>query len=504
MLIPRPVFGQNPGAFADRPALNRVLGERWVQLAFCVILAFAVRIATFGDPALHTDEELYFLIGQKMLDGQLPYVDLWDRKPLGLFLLNAGFASISRSVLSYQIAASLSVALTGFVLMAILRDMVRWPARFAVAFFYITLLPTLGGFGGQSPVFYNLLVALAMLLLVRSLPELGEGRVPLRIHGAIVLGGLALTIKQTTAVEFAFIGLFAIYTATRAGMPRLTATGHLVGFALLGMLPLAAFGLFYASTGHLAEYYHAMVVANVTKAPLPARELLINFSGMLSAFWLPLLLAVCSIATAPKSQPRSLFGLWLLASAVGFCLIPNFYWHYALSMVGPACCCIALLLDRTKVKLLLPVVLATGSMSLIRAESFNFAIHRQSAENFAAMASAIDAHAPRGTLLVYDGPVYLYAATQTRPLSPLVFPGHLKEKTEDGTSGRSIVAETARILRERPGAVTFAYHDKQRNQIKAGRAMVRKYVETHCRPITRQWIFETLQPLEITVFGDCR
>ena len=504
MLIPRSIAGQYSSILANRHALDRLLGERWVQLAFCVILAFAVRIATFGDPALHTDEELYFLIGQKVLDGQLPYVDLWDRKPLGLFLINAGFAAISRSVWSYQIAASLCVALTGFVLMAILRDLVKWPARFAVAFFYITLLPTLGGFGGQSPVFYNLLVALAMLLLVRSLHELGEGRMPGRIHGAMVLGGLALTIKQTTAVEFAFIGLFAIYTATRAGMPRLTAMGHLVGFALLGLLPLATIGLYYAGTGHLAEYYHAMVVANVAKAQLPPRELLINLSGMLSAFWLPLLLSICSIATAPKSQPRSLFGLWLFASALGFCVIPNFYWHYALAMVGPACCCIALLLDRTKVKLLLPVVLATGSMSLIRAESFNFAIHRQSAENFAALASAIDAHAPRGTLLVYDGPVYLYAATQTRPLSPLVFPGHLKEMTEDGTSGRGIVAETARILRERPGAVTFAYHDKQRNQNRTGRAMVRRYAEAHCRPITRQWIFETLHPLEITVFGDCR
>lgn len=503
MPIPHPFAGGRHRAFADRSALDHLLGERWVQLAFCFILAFAVRVATFGDPALHTDEELYFLIGQKMLDGQLPYVDLWDRKPLGLFLLNAGFAAISRSVLSYQIAASVSVALTGFVLMAILRDVVRWPARFAAAFLYITLLPTLGGFGGQSPVFYNLLTVFAVLLLVRSLPALGQGRIPAPIYGAMLVGGLALTIKQTTAIEFAFIGLLALYLATRAGLSRWAAAGHLASFALLGLLPFAGIGTYYFAIGHLTEYYQAMVVSNFTKATPTSGQLLRNFAVMMSGFWLPFVLAVVSIATAPQSQWRNLFGLWVFSAILGFCLIPNFYWHYALAMAPPACCCIGLLIDRTRTKMLLPVVIATGALSLVRAESFDFSIHRQSAENFAAMASAIDAHAPRETLLVYDGPVYLYAATRAKPLSPLVFPGHLKDIAEDGTSGRGIVEETERILRERPGAITFAYRDEERNGNRTGRALVRAYAESHCRPIAREWFSETLHPREITVFGDC-
>lgn len=504
MLIPRPVLGQNPGALADRPALNRVLGERWVQLAFCVILAFAVRIATFGDPALHTDEEFYFFVGQKMLDGQLPYVDIWDRKPFGLFLINAGFAAISHSVLAYQIGASLFVTLTAFVLMAILRGAVRWPSLYAIAFLYITLLPSMGGFGAQSPVLYNLFTALAVLLVMRSLPQLRQGHVPIGIYGAMALGGLALTIKQTTMVESALMGLFAIHLAVKSGLPWRKAIAHIGAFAAIGILPFAAIGAYYAALGHFADYYQAMVQSNFVKEALPTQSIVANILGMLSTCWLPLILAVCSIVTVPKSDLRNILGLWLLGSSIGLCLIPNFYWHYALALVGPMSCCIALLLDRTRIRLLMPVVLTAGALSLVRAESFNFAIHRQSAANFNEMVQAINAHNPRRTLLVYAGPISLYSASGAAPLSPLVFPWHLRELVEDGASGRGIVEETARILRQRPGAVTFAYNDDQSYQSMQGRAMVRHYAETHCRPLTRQWTFETLHPREITVFGDCR
>ena len=58
----------------------------WLIAGVILALAFVLRAPTFGDPALHTDEEFYFYVGQQMLDGRLPYVDIWDRKPFGFFL----------------------------------------------------------------------------------------------------------------------------------------------------------------------------------------------------------------------------------------------------------------------------------------------------------------------------------------------------------------------------------------------------------------------------------
>ena len=57
---------------------------RWSIMLFAAV---CVRALTFGNPIVHVDEEFYFVTAQRMLEGAIPYVDVWDRKPIGLFLL---------------------------------------------------------------------------------------------------------------------------------------------------------------------------------------------------------------------------------------------------------------------------------------------------------------------------------------------------------------------------------------------------------------------------------
>ncbi len=56
---------------------------RWTILLATALL---VRALTFGNPILHVDEEFYFAAARAMVHGAVPYVDVWDRKPVGLFL----------------------------------------------------------------------------------------------------------------------------------------------------------------------------------------------------------------------------------------------------------------------------------------------------------------------------------------------------------------------------------------------------------------------------------
>lgn len=59
--------------------------------AFAVffLVALVLRAPWLGDPLFHADEQFYLLMGDQLWHGVLPYVDLWDRKPLGLFLIYA-------------------------------------------------------------------------------------------------------------------------------------------------------------------------------------------------------------------------------------------------------------------------------------------------------------------------------------------------------------------------------------------------------------------------------
>ena len=60
-----------------------------LRLPILLLVAIAARWLTFGNPLVHVDEEFYFVTAMRMWQGALPFVDVWDRKPVGLFLLYA-------------------------------------------------------------------------------------------------------------------------------------------------------------------------------------------------------------------------------------------------------------------------------------------------------------------------------------------------------------------------------------------------------------------------------
>jgi hypothetical protein len=157
-----------------------------VIAALLLAVAVALRAADFGNPVIHVDEQYYLLVGERLLHGALPYVDIWDRKPIGLFLLYAGAAALpGGDILGYQFLACLSaVSTAGLVFASALRVGATRTGAIAAAVAYLVWLPLLGGRGGQAPVFYNLPITVAAWLTLR-LPSLE------RRPDAIVVNGLA-------------------------------------------------------------------------------------------------------------------------------------------------------------------------------------------------------------------------------------------------------------------------------------------------------------------------
>jgi hypothetical protein len=76
-----------------------------------------LRAFTFGSPTIQIDEQFYLLVGDRMLHGALPFVDIWDRKPMGLFLLFAAIRLLGgEGIVQYQLVALLSVVATSVVI----------------------------------------------------------------------------------------------------------------------------------------------------------------------------------------------------------------------------------------------------------------------------------------------------------------------------------------------------------------------------------------------------
>lgn len=473
---------------------------RLAQFALLLAVAVILRCDTFGDPDLHGDEVFYHQVGLALHDGVIPYVGVWDRKPFGLFALFYLITAVSAAPLVYQLAATLFAAGTAFVIARMAQTWTRPLGGVLAGICYLLWLAPLQGFGGQSPVFYNLLIAAAALLVLRALPRLTEGERPAGVPLAMLLAGGAITIKTAAFAEAGFLGLFALISLLRSPLARPAALRTGAVWAALGLAPTLAIAAGYWLGGHWAEYWHAMVTANLAKAPtwpdVPRR------AGIMLALLVPLLIPAVLGLIAQERQSRRFVLWWLAAAVAGLAAVPNFYIHYALPLLVPICLAASSFLARPAIGLATTAAVALLATSL--APIFQFDHTARSRAAIAELAQAIRAHRGAGPLLLYDAPPQLYREAGQPFATPLVFPTHLSHLIERDVSQFSTLGETRRVLGLKPGAVAMAVHPRNLPADTETRQLVLAYVGRHCRLIRVVEAHERLGDAGIAVWGDCR
>jgi len=106
-------------------------------LAYCVI----IQIAPHLELAPRVDSSVYLYVGDRILDGAVPYKDVWDHKGPLIYYINAlGLAISDESrwgVWSLELIAVIFTALISFALFR--RAFGAWPAFFASALFVLEL-----------------------------------------------------------------------------------------------------------------------------------------------------------------------------------------------------------------------------------------------------------------------------------------------------------------------------------------------------------------------------
>jgi hypothetical protein len=487
----------------DLPALvERAFATRLAQFGWFLAVALLTRVSVFGDLNYHNDELLFFLAGQRMHDGLLPYVDIWDRKGPGLFVIYYLITGVSRSVIAYQAVACLFAAATAQVANRIAE---RFAGRVGALFagtLYLVMLPLFAGGGGQAAVFYNLFVALAALAVFTRLPQLHEGRIGAAEYGAMASAGFAITFKQTAMFEGTFLGCVVLWQLHRGGMPPGRLLTRTLGLILAGAAPMLAFAAVYAGIGHFPEFWHAMVTANLSKAYDPDGDAWPRIKAM-AIIASPLLLpAVGTLLLPPKSKavPRLFLGGWVVAALCGLAIIPNFIDHYMLPVLLPLAVVAAPTLDRRGLG---PAYALTASIfALMAGPTLHFADRRASRETMEAIAADIRAMDPHPRLFVFEGPVHLYTMLGSYPPTPLIFPMHLSYPPERNTSYLDTAQELRRVLAWRPTVVVTGRVFPNTFNNPETMAMVAAYVARCRRHIVRPFV-EYYGPSSITIHGDC-
>lgn len=459
---------RRPRALADR---TRRWADNPVLLALLLLaVALAARCAQFGNPVVQVDDEFYLLVGDRMLHGAPPFVDIWDRKPVGLFLLYAGMRALGGDgVLAYQLVATVFAAATGFVIARTARRMTGAHGAAAAGVVYILYLGVLGGEAGQSPVFYNLLVACAGLLIVRAIDRPAFDARALALASVAMLAmGLSLQIKYSSVFEGMFFGCLLLWNAQRSGMRPLPLAAAAAGWIALALLPTMLAWAAYAAIGHGDAFVQANFLSILDRrgdgaAPIGRR-----------LFWMiallaPLLLAAWLARGSVGKQaavPRRFVELWAAAAIGGVVLFGTFFDHYALPLLVPLCIAAAPLFGdpRAGLRLEAPgvqwfVPASVVLMIVATAISVPTINDNRRARGFgpqvAAMAGVIRPLLGNGCLFVFHGEPALYRLTGSCLPTRWPFPNHLNYTREAPAIGGDPLAEIRRIMATRPPVVVI-------------------------------------------------
>ena len=202
-------------------------------------LLVALRLPSLVQP-MGADQGLYAYIGERILEGDLPYVDAWDQKPPGIHYTYALMRAVWPSdgvVAAADLAAAAAIA---FLLAAIGRELASPAVGGSSALLFLFLsnpaFTRLGGVRvrGQCETFIAALVTLAVLLLVR---RHGARRAGYAAGGLLL--GAAFAFKYNAAI-YAAAGLAALLIP-RGPAPAVARRlgAFVVGFAAVPLVFLA-------------------------------------------------------------------------------------------------------------------------------------------------------------------------------------------------------------------------------------------------------------------------
>lgn len=451
-----------------------------------IVAAFATRAVTFGNPLVDMDDQFYWLVGRSMWQGEWPVLDIWDRKPIGLFLLYGAIAGIDRSILAVQIAATLFAAGTAILIRAAALYIASPRSALLAAITYLLFLPLFWGQSGQSPVFYNLFVAGAGVLMLGAASGKKAGAVRHRAFAAMTLCGIALVIKQVSVAEGVFIGLAFLFLLHGAGEPRPRIIATAAAMIVAALLPTVLGAALYAMRGADAveAYVQASYLSIFAKGAGADQSLLAGI-GYLLLFGGPILLAAAIGAISgwnDSSNPLAhrLTVMWVAAAIVGYVLIPNFFPHYALPMLVPLSVMAARAYDH---RMGIPLFIALLASCLISGKLTDLAANRRAADNFKSISATIEGSRHGGCLYVANGPAGLYAEIPACRLTTYLFPYHLTLATEAISIGVDQSTEIARIFAARP-AIVVTQDDKRGKQSATVRATLDRQLAADYREIS--------------------
>lgn len=448
-----------------------------------LLAAALVRAPGFLHASIDPDEGLYILQAQAWLAGGWPYLAVWDMHPPGApALLMPMLAFVGDPVLALRLTGVLAVAITAGLLCSIARLTGGGaPTALAAGLLYAAYSVLPGGLATNTEILFAPFVAgTARLLFGEAL----GGRPPR--HRVVFMAGLsagvALWIKQITAIEASALWLTMVGVATAAGLVtrrRVAAWASL--FALGAATPTLVVAMGYAAAGHFEPWLRGNLLAPLAYLGEDGISLgvRVGFATALPPLS-PLLLACAGLAFPDPAARRvgRLLLPWVTAAALAVALPGKWYDHYFIVLAPPLSILAAFGLAAAARHALRPELARSGFAGLVSLVAVmpvaamlqprlahGIGLRAEDPVRQVARAAAATL-SPAAALFVANGHVMTYALAGQRPPTRYALPVHLSGRIH-GLTGKDMDAELARVLALPPGVIVLATDEARWRGIRA-------------------------------------
>ncbi len=319
----------------------------WSIFVFVVgTVSFFLRIALWSQP-LTRDEGAYAYVALGLLRGRVPYLDVWDHKPPGVYFIYAlVFFLWGKSVHALHLLAALCIAVAVLLVYLIGQEIFGdRPARVGAILFAASLLTT-DGTGINTELFMVVCILVSILVCLQPLRHknsLVKRSVSCLLGGGFF--GFAAITKQVAAGDLAGFAVFwGVYTFVRRRRSH-TRMNWLVALFMVGlMIPaIAVFAFFWHYHG-VHEMWFDTFVYNSLYARISFRARFINgfFAtlGMISKnplLWIGAFGATLMILfdTKARISYKAMPVFWWVGGFIGLSLPGRFFEHYYIQILAP-------------------------------------------------------------------------------------------------------------------------------------------------------------------------
>ncbi len=478
-------------------------GPETLRLFFFGILLFCfvclIRAPGFFWTVINWDESIYLLISRSVLEGNVLYTDIWDRKqPLTFVLFAIAQIVFGQTILSIRWLGCIAVATTCLGLVAIARrtferSTVGQSGATIAAILYALYSVSSGGLATNTEILFAPFSAAAVAVIlpwwVARDPEVSPAG--LRNWGvAGLLLGLSSFTKLIAVFDAGFVALLLVtgWWSMRSGYHHQRSLAWLVkrvlvlasGFACPWIIGAA----YFWTAGAFDEFIFANFTFNrmnlVDRPPISLENLILVFTRLVTRenglLWLGFVAAVILLVVRPRwistTNHRLLTGLvlWAALGIAAAVSLRRLYLHYylqptpALALVSGL---VIVLLLGTQRRFVMAITVATA-IALLIPQGVRIAERWRQIGSMTDVPAVIAAHLrdrvrPGEYIYIANDQPILYFLTETRVPTRWAFPQFLISPIFRQRLGIDLDREMASIFEHRPVFVVF--NTQERNLV---------------------------------------